>query len=60
LKPLRFVTYSVAFELLSMAVVVANAIVLGMEKFDQPQDEVYALRIANYVLTIMFGGSWLA
>lgn len=57
LKPLRVVVQSSIFEIFSILIVISNAIALGMERFDAPQQEVDALRNANYVLTILFGGA---
>lgn len=59
LNPVRMVVQSSVFEVLSILNVVVNAMILGMERFDAPQTEIDALRNANYVLTILFGGAFL-
>ena len=58
LNPVRTVVQSSIFEVVSILNVVVNAMVLGMERFDAPQTEIDALRNANYVLTILFGGAF--
>ena len=54
--PLVNVTLSPFFELFSLLIVIANAAVLGLERFNMPQSEVDALRNTNYVLVLLFGG----
>jgi predicted ABC-type exoprotein transport system permease subunit len=55
--PLTHVTQSPFFELLSLLIVIANAVALGLERFNMPASEVAALRNTNYVLVILFGGT---
>jgi hypothetical protein len=52
----QWATSSHFFEVFSISVIVANAIALGLERFNMPHDEVVALRNANYALTLLFGG----
>ena len=52
--PLHDLVHSVTFELLSLAVVVANAIVLGFERADASPALVSSLVACNYALTALF------
>lgn len=55
--PLVHVTLSPFFELFSLLIVIANAAVLGLERFNMPQHEIDTLRNTNYVLVLLFGGA---
>lgn len=51
---LKDIVRTVAFECAAMLVIVANAVLLSLDRYNISEDELTALRYGNYVLTALF------
>ena len=51
---LKNVVHTVSFECAAMLVIVANAALLSLDRYNISEDELTALRFGNYVLTALF------